>query len=373
MNQGLIKILHIYDDDKITETSIRIYQELNKFPQNFIILSDSAEKWQQLTDQFLNVSTLNNSSENEKKLLQLINEHDVVYFHPLSFQKAKIIAKIKKAKQLFIWVVWGYDLYNFLDALNSNKNYKTELQKNSIINWFRNFYTFKIIYKKAIRKIDFCYFLLEGDYLILKENFENQAVWISNIYPTIEYYLKNLANSSVSNNKILIGNSATPSNLHSQVFDCIDSNIQREIICPLNYGDQNYKKLILEEGKIKFGDYFNPLVDFIPLKDYMSILENCSHAIMPHERQQAFGTIVIMLFLGAKVFLSEKSTLYPWFEQNNIKIYSFEKDLKNEIDTFMDEKTLLNNKKNIEKVLSIQTFIEKENTIQENFHKLLSF
>ena len=372
MNQGQIKILHIYDDDKITEASIRLYNELNKFPQTFIILTDLSDKWASLKEQFLNVQLIKNNPVNEILLLKMINEFDVVYFHPLSFQKAKIISKIKKTNQLFIWVLWGYDLYNFLDALNSNQNYKTQLEKKSLIKWFKDFYTFKIIYKKAIRKIDFCYFLIDGDYFLLRENFKINAKWISNIYPTIEYYLQNLTNSTVSNNKILIGNSATPSNLHSQVFDCIDSNIKREIICPLNYGDPNYKNHIIEVGHKKFGDYFNPLVDFMPLKDYMSLLENCSHAIMPHERQQAFGTIVIMLFLGAKVFLSEKSTIYNWFIQNEITIFSFEKDLTNEIDSFLDENTVLKNKKTIEKVLSIQSFIEKETAIQENFYKLLT-
>jgi hypothetical protein len=141
-----------------------------------------------------------------------------------------------------------------------------------------------------------------------------------------------LVENKSNGNNILVGNSATYTNNHIDSFKIItkcnlhsDSNI----VCPLNYGSQQYQSLLLDIGKKYFGDRFKPLLTFLSFKQYIELLGTCSHAIMNHIRQQAGGNILIMLFLGAKVFLDKRSPFYNHYKKMGITIFSIE-DLQND-------------------------------------------
>jgi hypothetical protein len=110
---------------------------------------------------------------------------------------------------------------------------------------------------------------------------------------------------------ILLGNSATPENNHLEAMRLIAdaAGHDRKIICPLSYGIPAYASMISSEGKQLFGDRFMPLLDFMATAPYLEMLRSCSVAAMNHLRQQAMGNIIMMLWLGARVFLNHENPI----------------------------------------------------------------
>ena len=76
------------------------------------------------------------------------------------------------------------------------------------------------------------------------------------------------------------------------------------------------------------GDSFHPLIEFLPRDEYNRIIVSCSAVVMPHYRPQAFGNILTALWLGSRVFLSEKNVLLTYFKRIGAVIFSIEHDLK---------------------------------------------
>ena len=123
---------------------------------------------------------------------------------------------------------------------------------------------------------------------------------------------------------ILVGNSATPSNNHVELFDILkDLNVTgRRIVVPLSYGDHRYGDAVIAKGRGLFGEAFEPIVDFMPLEEYLSLVGTCGVVIMNHKRQQASGNICAAIYHGAHVFLNETSPALEFFRSLGVFLYS---------------------------------------------------
>ena len=139
-----------------------------------------------------------------------------------------------------------------------------------------------------------------------------------------DHLVKDMMQESVNGGDVLIGNSATPSNNHFEVLELLSADwlVGRKVFAPLSYGDPSYGGVVCDYGNSWLGNVFHPMVDFLSVDEYLKILKSCSYVIMNHVRQQALGNIVIMLYLGAKVFLNPKSPVYKEYKQRGIYLYS---------------------------------------------------
>lgn len=124
---------------------------------------------------------------------------------------------------------------------------------------------------------------------------------------------------------IQVGNSAKASNNHLEVFEVLRhlDLAGRKVLVPLSYGDPGYRRLILAEGKRMLGDTFQPITEFMPLKDYLALMESCSVVIMNHYRQQALGNIIAALWRGARVYLGPCATLSAYSEWG-LSVFAFD-------------------------------------------------
>ena len=113
---------------------------------------------------------------------------------------------------------------------------------------------------------------------------------------------------------ILVGNSATLTNNHLEVFSLLerlDLGGTSRIVCPLSYGgDPWYKEKILIEGERRFGNRFRPLTEFLDSDSYLEILSSVKVAFMNHRRQQALGNINLLLEIGRRVYMNADSLLF---------------------------------------------------------------
>lgn len=130
--------------------------------------------------------------------------------------------------------------------------------------------------------------------------------------------------------RILVGNSADPTNNHAEAYKYISGlttlrDHKLEIYSFLSYGREIGKQLALEYGQKYFGKSFHPITDFIPLDDFLSLMSTIDAVVMYHNRQQALGNVVSAISMGKPVFFKEKNVMYSIFRNKGIKgVYSTE-------------------------------------------------
>jgi hypothetical protein len=367
------KFLHLFDASIIGQATIELFEKLN-FNQRYVVISTDSdfEKWIDFASSIENIRIINIKVTDVRSALhEEIKGADIVFIQALSFEKAKAIKHFKDNEKVFIWGLWGYGLYNFVKYQkneNSSDEYSTRLKsKTSLIGQFKEYYTFNIIYKKAIQKIDICLFLLESDFKLLGEFIQHKAKWKTACYQTIDNLIGGNKDYKITGNSILLGNSSTPSNRHKVVLDQLKKvdGLSQKVITPLNYGDAEYKTYILAEGTKAIGDNFKPLTEFMPIEEYSSTIQECSHVIMAHKRQQGFGTIMMMIYGGAKLYLSEDSPFYSWLKNLGIVVYSIENELTHELKSELSDEIKLVNREIVSRYLSEISILQKLNGIIE--------
>jgi hypothetical protein len=315
--------------------------------KNIFIVGRLAKEIRFKTYDASNVKHLMSGSEEYFNFIENCN-YDVLIVHYLDGPKCKVINDLKLKKKI-VWLAWGGDIYNtpfykiplyqprtkkLLKEISEGRPLKTKIRegmKKVLYFFFSPTLSYKF-YKKAVKKIEYCATVIPNEFEILSQwkFFNAQQVYFS--YSSIEYDFKDvdLLNFNSTGNSIIIGNSMSPASNHLDVFEKLyNLKIQkRKIIVPLNYGiEVDYRDKIAESGKEIFGSSFYPLLDFVPKKSYIEILMSCNVAIMNHERQQGIGNLLLLFWLGCKIFLSEDSITYKYFKEKRFIIYSFQKDL----------------------------------------------
>ena len=181
---------------------------------------------------------------------------------------------------------------------------KSYMEKTYIQLWGEDFYCLRMKRKDLLHRVA-DHFRLEvlkstqGIIFLIKEE-ENPFRIITGINPKnsfdapmMEDPLKeNLLFSCHSNyqkNKIpiiIVGNSGYLSNHHSEAFRALYSlNITDYIIkCPLSYGDKKYANKVVDEGKMLFGDKFEPITEWMSKEQYFSFLGKCDVGIFFNDR-----------------------------------------------------------------------------------------
>lgn len=123
--------------------------------------------------------------------------------------------------------------------------------------------------------------------------------------------------------RIIVGNSATETNRHFEVFEMLahlkDEDI--EIICPLSYGDKEYGQKVIEKGKEIFGDKFRALTDYMNIDDYRKLLATCDVGVFNNDRQQGMGNIRMLLAMGKKVFMRTNTSMWESFIDRGYKAF----------------------------------------------------
>jgi len=237
------------------------------------------------------------------------------------------------------WVIWGADLYSFMYP-KDNIKYKI-IEK---------------IKRVVIRKIGYLLTYIQGDVNIARKQYGAKGqyletiVYLSNVVKLQDIKLKN---EDVV--KILIGNSADPTNEHLEILEKLrflkDQNIQ--IIAPLSYGNEDYAQKVAKFGTEIYGNKFKGIRNFIPYTEYLSLLETVDIAIFNHKRQQAMGNTINLVGLGKTVYLRNSTTQWDFFKNLSIDVLDINNfDLKNTVDSQKNRKI-------------VSDYFSKENLIKQ--------
>jgi len=136
---------------------------------------------------------------------------------------------------------------------------------------------------------------------------------------TIPGLLRKLHGTIKNNNpiKIQVGNSATPTNCHTDILEKLMKFVDEDItiICPLSYGENEYAEQIDKLGKKLFGNKFVALRDYMSLKEYFNLLAEVKVAIFNNDRQQAMGNINAAAALGCKVYIRRDTPMWDAYAE----------------------------------------------------------
>lgn len=384
----MINVLHLIPDDKFVDFLICDFDRFSELNNSYVLLTDK------IVDGFIyikntkRVEILIINSPLYNKLL-IDKEIDLIVFHSLGSEIVKQFLRDLKVNPIVFWISWGWD-YVSLIGIEQHKpqtkelikkiykydeplKKKNTLLKNKITRNIRRKirYIFKykerriqrLSIKSLYKKIHFYSTVVPTEIQLFNKIPGLNANFLSYKIGFLENPFKNVDEIEQLGEAVWIGNSYTFSNNHLDVFYQLkELNVDKEIIVPLSYGLNTVEHPeLITIGKEFFGDKFIPIINYMPFDEYNKLLKKSNIAIFNHIRQQAVGNVIMMLWQGTKVFMSELSPVYVYFKSMKFVLFSIENELTfNSINHSLSVEEIKQNK-NIVFQLYSKGAIEKTN------------
>jgi hypothetical protein len=238
------------------------------------------------------------------------------------------------------WVVWGFEAYCYKHMTDRGL---LELETNAFI--FNSFssqmksflrpvaWHLRGVFRRFHRVVDRINYVvthLESEYELFRDW---GLIGSSNVWHEAPVLLMSdlvpLSTCHYSGGRldIQVGNSATPTNNHIDVFRrlAMEDLTGRRVLVPLSYGDDAYREFVVRRGSEILGDHFSPILDFMPLEQYLKQFDRCGIVILNNYRQQAVGNVIAALWAGRSLYLGP-STVYQDYKSKGLPVFSFQSE-----------------------------------------------
>lgn len=329
-----MKILHIFKNtnEKFSAPYIEIINENFDAKEHLFMIQGPDKRTKKMNGD--NVKFIEKG-----QYIQLIKElykADKIILHALMSPVVVLILFLQPwlLKKCY-WVIWGGDLYYYKFRKGKIKNNIYEMMRRVVIKNMGGIITH-----------------IKGDYELAQKRYGAKGKYFyCFMYPSNLYKEYNICQYPQHEEIIIqIGNSADPTNNHIEIFKKLEKykNENIKIICPLSYGDKNYRDKVISQGKEIFGSKFKPLIDFLPFEEYLRLLAQIDVAIFNHKRQQAMGNIITLLGLGKKVYIRDDITIWQFMNEHDLKVFnsnSHFEDLFQKLDESIKKKNIENVKR----------------------------
>lgn len=326
-------ILHFLTDDKFADYAIAQFSA-PEMQSEFVCLNTAGRmNLVELQDE---VRVMSPHSEQFATFLEgELKKYSAIILHGMHWGWwQKEILKRVPGNVKVAWVFWGGEIYG-----RSDLHIKRYAPITSLLN---RWHLHKNKKKKArnkgwelpielYRRVDYCLTGEKEEYEYAKAFLKNdhlQHIWYT--YYDIDATVGALKDASCNGNNVIVGNSATET---CNYFDVIPRlkrrlNPKQKVILPLSYGAPWITNAVSKYAKFFLGNAAMPLLDFMPRDEYNKILQSCSVMIMDQYIPQAQGNILTGLWLGMRVYMSEKSIAFKFFNRLGFKVFSFESEFK---------------------------------------------
>ncbi|CAN5149477.1 hypothetical protein BH10PSE17_BH10PSE17_11720 [soil metagenome] len=331
-----MKIVHLLVDDKFIDSAIREFEIVSPNLHEYLIVAGPAPF------RYLRSARIRRVSQAEWATRMAQPDVAAVVLHSLPANHYALVSRIPSRIQV-IWLGWGYDYYGLINdafpqglllaATTSAAATLSERSpvpvrgalRSSDLSVARHYAKPSRDDRAALARVDWFSPVLDDEYRLVRLHQPwfgaRHLEWN---YLTLEDDL--VIDASAAGRlgpNLLIGNSATTTNNHLEVFEHVRERIDldgRQLIVPLSYGDMRYADLIARTGQRMFGEAFVPLRDFIAKERYLALLNSCGIVVMNHIRQQALGNIMIGGLMGARIFLNRANPLMRWLEKRGVQV-----------------------------------------------------
>lgn len=352
------RILHLGHDDKFIDAALEIFESVAPGRNDLYLVSQGDPK----RVSFPPAKLISPITALLSRGLGKEKDYAGVVVHSLNPLWYRILLKVDSEIPI-VWLGWGYDYYGMLSPLLGSlilprtESLLRDIQGRSVSEklvglrrLLASTWREKSV-KKLLERIDYFAPVLPNEYELVQrvavgQRFPKQLLWVYS--GGIDDALRATESKVMHGYDIMVGNSSHPENNHLEVFDMLQAHelANRSVVVPLSYGSLLYRQAIVNLGERVFGESFHPLTDFLPLPDYIAMLQTCGFAIMNHVRQQGLGNIIIMLYLGAKVFLRPECPTYRFLKEKGAVVFTI-KELEAErgmLASRLDEASVRKNK-----------------------------
>lgn len=343
-----MKILHLIIDHQVIERALSLYEQT--FPYcNEVLIFGNNNQYKHLT---IHADCELVTSHNYEYIAGKVDFSEIKYVvvHYLTFEMIDFIRCIPQNISV-CWEIYGYDLYNqFLESLGMELYY-TSPNKYGSYPYLRLYFPSLFAYllelkgckhrKKSSIKKEFDYIVnridcaaacCKGDFQLLNSYAGKDIPGFLFCNYSLKETLGDLWGNPFSTGKrVLVGNSASYSNNHLYVLSYLDKYYKENdlaLLMSLSYGGSiKYRDEVIGKFKEKYNN-IQFLLDYMPLHEYNRIFLDLNAMILSAWRQESIGTIMMGLYLGIKIYMSEKSPLYQSFIDWGFKVFTVEgKDL----------------------------------------------
>jgi hypothetical protein len=356
--------LHILPDDKFIDEFITIADEVASEANVFLV--NAAEPLKYVKSKKIRVARYGSREFNS--IVGDLSQYKKVYFHSLTREMCRFINSIPADNKVaFLWVFWGFDLYNYIPYQLYDKQTQTYVNKNAVQEKSGLLQLFKAWRRKrylqqerqqAVQRLSYILHFDEEEYKLVQQYFPTKAKHFFFTYPNVvdfcfldrkpesqelETLIQNI-NLNPNKKKVLLGNSGWATGNHLSILQRLASQKSEDlqIIVPLSYGKPEYIDFIISEGRRLLGDNFRPLTSFFSPQVYSYLLQMVDAGLFNSYRTQGAGNIVALLYLGKQVYLNPKTSYYKFLQKRGISIHPINDFFKNKIESLKTESTHAN-------------------------------
>ncbi len=369
-------ILHIANDEKFINAANSSFEKIYPSQNQFLIVSKNSSL--RYVKPQKNIITVEPS---DYSITPLIENAQIIFFHSYTNNMASLYKIIPKDK-ITIWFCFGMEIYNDPNFY-PRKKLLAPLERSLIKIKKRPFKKrFKDILRpyvrvlkkdlplsqyeeklKTLKSFDFIAATYKEEFNFINNKIGRKARWFEFSYFSLEYMVGKIGRINLNDKQgFFIGNSGHITNNHLEVFDRIHGQlgeINENILVPLGYGNSVYIEKVIDLGKLRFSLNFKPILDFLPLEEYNNYLYNTRIGIFNARRQQGVGTIIPVLYHGAKVFLSKHNTFYHYLKRLGVLVFCYETQCNaKELSEGLTPEQILHNRKILYQALNEQHLLQ---------------
>ena len=350
-------ILHFLTDDKFADYAIKQFSA-PEMHSDFICL-DTAGRMD-LVELRSQVRVMYPYSDAFVSFLkENLGKYDGIVLHGMCWgQWQKIILQLVPNNVKVAWYFWGGEIYSRKELTTTFMAPLTKLI-------YRLHDTYKHDYPNSdwelpfelYQRVDYCLTAEQEEYEYARAYTRNSMEYIWYTCYSIEETIGKLIDQRVKGGNVLFCNSASiKNNMFDATFRMVRRGYRkhlrnRKIIMPLSYGDKWVKNLMVKIGPKCF-DQFEPLLELLPRDEYNAKMLDCSTMILTYRQPAGQGNVITGLWLGMRVYLSEKSIAYRFFKRIGVKIFSFESDFETYGCTAMTDEEINFNRKVLREMFS---------------------
>lgn len=325
-------ILHILTDEKFTDYAIAQFSAPEMQSDFVLIPSNNVMHLVKHIDQ---CTVIRQGSPEFEDLLNRLGQYSCIILHGMFWGRwqTPILRQVPENVKV-AWVYWGGDLYSRQDVESHFfapitgllfRLHNRKKNKAPDTSWEIPFDLYK--------RVDYCLNSISAEYDFAKQYTGADFEYLWYTYYSLEETIGSLKDKSCNGNNIWVGNSAAVKNNHiDAIWQLWKSGVLHKhnnvkVIIPLSYGDPWIRNLVLKVGRFFFGKRMQPLVSFMPREEYNALMLSCSTMIINYYEPAANGNIITALWLGMRVYISEKNFVFDFYKRIGLSVYSLESDL----------------------------------------------
>lgn len=358
-----MRVLHLMIDWIFADGPIEVFMSCD-IQNKFVILRETDDRDIRKIQLAQHVDVVKIGTAEYENLKD--SKWDLIWVHGLTDNHARFVLSLKQ-KSFVMWSTWGYDYVRFanrwLYGVRTTFLWLKITPFKTIVKTILTYLVTKTglvrflphLHCRFFRLVDFYSVVVPDEEQFMSRILKKSAKRVDFHYiglkskqgKTIEFPIVDL-----NAKRIWIGNSATLTNNHIDVFHIVSELREYKVLVPLSYALHSKRDVVTDMidsiGVKLLKDRFCPIHDFMPIEEYIKLMGTCSVFIFAHRRQQSVGNICLALRIGGCVVMDSCSPTYQFFTRHGIVIYSLSELKRHGIKRLLDE-FKVHQRENIEK------------------------